>query len=146
MTQPVAKDPTEEVQLGVWQLLKSDAELMSYVKHILDADPDQHDYATIVIPDPITTPDNTHDKFGHQTIVAIHTRVRGDIRDRNRRLDNVIGARVIALLNRQNLALNPLIPSHTVDIIRYEETRPIVEADRSVRHRRDQFRIYTEQD
>lgn len=142
----ITTDPTQAVQQAVWETLRSDAQVMSYVTDVLDAEPDAHNYPDIVVPDPISIPNNTHDNPGRQITIRIHTRVRGDVRDRNQRIENLIGGRIIALFDHQHSTLDALVEGHTVWMVHHEEGRMVPEKDRSVRHRIDRVTIWTSQD
>lgn len=146
MTQPTTVDPGNAVQHAVWQLLRSDPEIVSYVTDVLDAEPDSHNYPDIVVPDPVSVPNNSHDKVGREITLRIHTRVLGDVRARNHRLDNVIGARIVALFDHQHAALDTMVAGHKVWMVHHEEGRLVPEKDRSLRHRIDRVRIWTTQD
>jgi hypothetical protein len=146
MTSPVTVDPAQEMQTAIWEILRSDAQIMTYVTDVLDADPDQHNYPDIVVPDPISIPNNTHDSVGRKITVRIHTRVRGDVRDRNQRIENIIGGRIIAILDHQHRVLDTFVDGHKVWMVHHEEGRQVPEKDRSVRHRIDRISVWTSQD
>lgn len=147
MTSPITIDPAQEVHTAIWETLRGDSQINSFVNDVLDSEPDQHNYPTIVVPDPISLPDNTHDSIGRKITFRIHTRARGDVRGRNVRVDNTVGARVVALLEHQHKNLNTLVSGHTVYMIHHEETRQIPNPiDRSVRHRVDRLSVWTTQD
>jgi hypothetical protein len=136
-------DPSEAVQLGIWQVLKNDPALNTYTRHILDAEPDVLDYPYVVVDELSSVPDGTHDDPGRMVEVAVHTWVQGEVRGRNERLDNKIGARVMELTDHRHKELNPFVADHTVWMTRHISNRRVPEADRLTRHRVDIVRVWT---
>jgi len=138
-------DPTQAVQTGIANLLRSDSETMQYVSVVLDEIPELNarQYPFIAIPDLTSVFDGTHDDPGRRVTARIHTYVRGDVRDGNSRLDNNIGARIMALLDRAHNTLDPFVEGHTVWMTRHRESRKVNDQDRSVRHRVDTVDIWT---
>lgn len=144
---PTVVDPAEVVQLGLWTLLRNDAELMALgVTDVYDHDPEPRPYPYVSIPDPISTPDSTHDRHGRAVVVRVHTWARGWLRERNERLDNHIGVRVVALLDHRNDDLDPLVDGHTVWMVHHEQTMHVPDPDREIRHRVDRFRVHISQE
>lgn len=140
-------DSAEPVQVGIWTLLGSDAQLRALgVTDVYDHDPEPRPYPYVSVPDAMSTPDSTHDRHGRAVTVRVHTWARGWLRERNERPANAIGARVVALLDHQHEALDAVVAGHEVWMIRHEQTRHIPDPDREIRHRVDQFRINTSQD
>lgn len=141
-------DPEQAVQTGLWELLRSDPAIMQTVTDVLDEDPElrARQYPYVSVPDVTSTPDDVHDRPGRRVVARIHTRARGDVRARNERPENLIGARIVALLDHGHRTLNPFVSGHTVWMVHIDETRKLPDADRSVRHRMDTVSIWTCQD
>lgn len=135
----VTVDPVQAVQKGLWSLLRADPAIMQTVRDVLDEVPELNarQYPFIAIPDPSSIPDGTHDDPGRRVTARIHTFVQGDVRARNTRPENTIGARITALLDHQHAALNTHVADHTVWMVHHTEARKINDQDRSVRHRVD---------
>lgn len=142
----VTVDPTQAVRYGIWRMLRADADLMSVAADVVDDEPDRRNYPLVIVPDPISIPENTHDNPGRQVTVRVHTWTRGHVRAENTRDENTIGARIVALLDHQHQALDPYVEGHTVWMVRHQETRHVPEADRSMRHRIDRVSVWTSQE
>lgn len=140
-------DPAEAVQAGLWSLLRSDAAVMQTVRDVLDEVPEvnSRQYPFVVVPELTSEPDGTHDDPGRRVRARIHTYARGDVRDRNSRPENAVGARVMALLDHGHKTLDPHVTGHTIWMVRHIESRKVPDADRSVRHRLDVVDIWTSQ-
>ena len=140
-------DPTEAVQAGLWSLLRSDPAIMQTVRDVLDEMPDEksRQYPFVVIPDLSSLPDGTHDDPARVCRARIHTYARGDVRDRNSRPENVVGARIVSLLDHGHATLDPHVTGHTIWMVRHIESRKMNDLDRSVRHRLDVVDIWTSQ-
>lgn len=138
-------DPAQAVQTGLWECLRSDPEIMQTVTDVLDELPElnSRQYPFITVPEVSSVPDGTHDDPGRRITATIHTYTRGDVRARNVRLDNVIGARIMALLDHGHSTLDPFVVGHRVWMIHHEQSRKVPEGDRSVRHRIDRVSIWT---
>jgi hypothetical protein len=141
----VTVDPSQAVQAGLWSLLRADSVVMQTVRDVLDEMPDlrARQYPFVVVPETASTPDGTHDDPGRVVRARIHTYAHGDVRDRNTRPENTIGARIVALLDHGHAALDPHVASHTVWMVRHVESRKVNDLDRSVRHRVDVVDIWT---
>lgn len=138
-------DPQEAVQQGLWELMRSDARIMSLVDDVLDSEPElsERRYPYISIPDLESVPDGTHDDPGRRVTARIHTRVKGDVRSRNERVDNKVGERLVALLDNGEHTLNPYVQGHKVWMVKHVSSRTVDEDQRSVRHRVDRVNIWT---
>jgi hypothetical protein len=143
----VTVDPSQAVQKGLWELLRSDPEVMQTVRDVLDEVPDLNarQYPFVVVPETSSTPDGTHDDPGRVVRARIHTYAQGDVRARNGRPENTIGARLVALLDHGHKALDTHVADHTVWMVRHAESRKVPDQDRSVRHRVDIVDIWTSQ-
>lgn len=140
-------DPSLAVQVGLRELFLSDPEITQYVTGVLDEVPDvaARQYPFIVIPDLTSVPDGTHDDPGRMVTARIQTFARGDVDNPAARLDNLIGARIVALLDHQHAALDPFVTGHAVWMVRHVESRKMPDGDRSVRRRMDRVDIWTSQ-
>lgn len=137
-------DPAQAVQTGLWSLLRADPVIMQTVRDVLDEMPELNarQYPFVAIPDPSSVPDGTHDDPGRHVTARIHTLVQGDVRARNTRPENTIGARLVALLDHGHMALDPHVIGHKVWMVHHTESRKLNELDRSVRHRVDVVDIW----
>jgi hypothetical protein len=138
-------DPTQAVQTGVWALLSSDPQIKQTITNVLDEMPElnSREYPFIAVPDPVSEFSGTHDDPGRKVRLRIHTYTKGDTRTDNYRPENLVGARIMELLDRgQHLAFDPYVEDHTVWMIRHIESRKMNEMDRSVRHRVDTVDIW----
>lgn len=140
-------DPTLAVQIGLRELFLSDPEITQYITGVLDEVPDvaARQYPFIVIPDLQSTPDGTHDDPGRRVTARIQTLVRGDVDVPAKRLDHLIGARIVALLDHGHKTLDPFVVGSTVWMVQHLESRKMPDADRSVRRRMDRVDIWTSQ-
>jgi hypothetical protein len=140
-------DPSGPVQNGLRDLFQSDPEIQQYVTGILDEVPDMaaRKYPFIVIPDLMSIPDGTHDDPGRMVTARIQTFVRGDVDVPATRLDHLIGARIVALLDHGHATLDPFVAGSTVWMVRHVESRKMADGDRTVRRRLDRIDIFTSQ-
>lgn len=138
-------DPQDAVQYGLWELLRSDGQVMALVDGVYDAEPELNarQYPYISIPDLESVPDGTHDDPGRRITARIHTRVKGDVRGQNTRVDNKVGSRIVSLLDHGHATLNPYVAGHKVWMVRHVSSRTVDEDRRSVRHRVDRVNIWT---
>lgn len=138
-------DPHEAVQYGLWKLLRADAQIMALVDEVLDAEPELNArrYPYISVPDMESVPFGTHDDPGRRITARIHTRVKGDVRGQNTRVDNRVGERIMELLDHGHAVLNPYVPDYRVWMIHHKMARTVDEDQRTVRHRVDRLDIYT---
>lgn len=143
----VTLDPSGAVQNGLRDLFLSDAEIQQYVTGVLDEVPDlaARKYPFIVIPDLMSVPDGTHDDPGRRVTARIQTFVRGDVDVPATRLDHLIGARIVALLDHGHATLDPFVTGHAVWMVQHLESRKMPDGDRSVRRRMDRVDIWTSQ-
>lgn len=143
----VTIDPAMAVQNGLRDLFLSDSEIQQYITGVLDEVPDAaaRQYPFIVIPDLMSVPDGTHDDPGRRVTARIQTLARGDVTDQNASLHNLIGARIVALLDHGHATLNPFVTGSTVWMIHHLESRKMPDADRTVRRRMDRVDIWTSQ-
>jgi hypothetical protein len=117
---------------------------MQTVRDVLDEVPEvkSRQYPFVTVPDLSSTPDGTHDDPGRVVRARIHTYARGDVRERNSRPENVVGARIMALLDHGHKTLDPHVTGHTIWMVKHIESRKVADSDRSVRHRVDVVDIW----
>ncbi len=133
----IASDPADALQVGLYELLSSDAELTVY-----DDVPDGTDPPYVVIGEMDSAPDGAHGSHGRETAVVLHTWTRAE----SHRPGNQIGARLAALLTHRAADLDPLVTGHTVWRIEHEFAQTLVDPEPGIRHRVDRFRIWTRQE
>lgn len=139
-------DPTDALQLGIWRTLKTDPTVSSLMSAVLDAEPERQSFPYVVVDAITSIDDSTHDNPGRRVDIGVHTWVKGDVRGRHERPDNVVGARVVSLFDRAHKTLNPLVEGHKVWMTRVVESRRVPDTDRTLRHRLDTVRVWTSQD
>jgi hypothetical protein len=138
-----AVDPAKALQIGIYQRLTGDAELMGLVTGVWNEAPEDQDLDYVVVGTrKQSIPDDVHGRHGRQNIVDVDTwtRARSSIPGDN------IGARVVELLTRQHEALDALVDGHVVWMAKWEFSQSLVDPDRELRHRTDRFRFHTSQD
>lgn len=143
----VTIDPAYGVQNGLRDLFMSDPEIQQYVTGVLDEVPDvaARQYPFIVIPDLTSIPDGTHDDPGRRITARIQVLARGDVNDPSSQVHNLIGARIVALLDHGHATLDPFVTGSTVWMVQHLESRKMPDNDRSVRRRMDRVDIWTSQ-
>jgi hypothetical protein len=136
------EDPSVPLQAGLYALLTADAPLMALVSGVYDEPPEGKPPAYVVIGSrKQTTPDDAHGRNGRQNIVHLDTWTRA----RSTLPGDQIGARLVALLDKRQADLDPLVAGHTVWKLRWEDSMSLDDPDRELRHRVDRFRIHTAQ-
>lgn len=140
-------DPAQAVQDGLRTLFQSDPVIQQYVTGVLDEVPDvaARQYPFIVIPDLMSTPDGTHDDPGRRVTARIQTLARGDVQPTTPKVDNLIGARIVALLDHGHKTLDPFVDGATIWMVQHLESRKMPDADRTARRRIDRVDIWTSQ-
>lgn len=140
-----AVDPADALQVGIYELLSSDAALDALTLGVFDGVPEGTtllpDTGYVVIGEMTATPDGVHGKEGRQTSATLHTWTRAE----SHRQGNQIGAQVAALLTHQHAALDPLVAGHTVWRVEHEFSQTLVDPEPGIRHRVDRFRIWTKE-
>ncbi|MFF0426909.1 DUF3168 domain-containing protein [Streptomyces sp. NPDC004520] len=136
MTSPL---PLLAVQSALYARLKADAALLGKVSGVYDFVPEDVAFPYIVIGEAIETPDNSHDRYGRQTVHTLH------VWDQYRGFKRVlqIGGLVNALLDHQPLTIPGLAHVAT----RYEFGQPLTDPTPpgDIRHLVLRYRIVTEQ-
>lgn len=141
MTNPVAVDPLTPVQAGLVALLSGDATLAGLSVGVFDEPPESVDMPYVTVRDLVSIPDNTHGRHGRQVTATLHTWTRA----RSNKPGNEIGARLVALLARQDRALDAVVVGHTVYMVVHEFQQNLTDPEPNIRHRVDRFRIFTTQ-
>ena len=137
------EDPSVPLQAGLYALLSGDAALSALVSGVFDEPPEGKPQAYVVIGSrKQTIPDDTHSRSGRQNIITLDTWTWA----RSTLPGDQIGARLIALLDKRQADLDPLVDGHTVWKLRWEDSLSLDDPDREVRHRMDRFRIHTAQE
>ncbi|CAM5626641.1 hypothetical protein SMICM304S_06791 [Streptomyces microflavus] len=92
-----APETTGPIQRALHAVLSGDEPLADLIAGVYDYLPEDVDYPFVVIGEAIETPDNSHDRFGRQTVITLHTwdEYRGYFRVQR------IGARLVALLDHR---------------------------------------------
>lgn len=137
----IASDPADELQEGIYELLSADATLTG-LAGIYDGPPENVSLPYVTIGEMMSTEDSTHDSHGRQTSAVLHTWTRAE----SNRPGNQIGARLVALLQRKEANLDPLVEGHKVWKIDHEFAQTLVDPEPGIRHRVDRFRIRTTQE
>lgn len=144
MTTPTI-DPCEAVQVGIRAVLLGDAQLVAMLsddQSVWDEPPEDEGYPYVHIGEVTSIIDGTHSGQGRQVVETIHSWARS----RTAALVNEIGARVVAALDLQHVALDAAVSGVTVWMVRHEFSQTMRDPDRTIRHRIDRFRIYTSQE
>lgn len=134
-----APTPMLPVQGALIALLRGDTELTALAGSVYDYLPETAGYPFIVVGEATETADNSHDRFGRQTVVTLHvwSKYRGYAQVLR------IGARVNALLDHQPLSIPGL--AHVVTRYEFGQTLTDPEPPGDIRHLVLRYRIVTEQ-
>jgi hypothetical protein len=138
-------DPTDAVQVGIRAVLLADAALVALLadaESVWDEPPEEALFPYVHIGEVTSISDGTHSAQGRQVVPTIHTWAKA----RSARPVNEIGARVVAVLDLQEAALDAAVTGVTVWMVLHEFSQTLRDPDRTIRHRIDRFRIYTSQD
>lgn len=135
-------DPADALQVGIYELLSGDAALDALITGVFDSVPEDTEPPYVTIGEMLATPDGAHGSHGRQTSCVIHTWTRAA----SHRPGNMIGARIAALLSRQDEALDPHVADHKVWMVEHEFSQTLVDPEPGIRHRVDRFRIWTRQE
>ncbi|WP_228995326.1 DUF3168 domain-containing protein [Streptomyces sp. DH8] len=134
-----APTPMLPVQGALVSLLRGDTALKALAPSVYDYLPEDVPYPFIVVGEATETADNSHDRFGRQTVVTLHvwSQYRGYAQVLR------IGARINALLDHQPLAVPGL--DHIVTRYEFSQTLTDPEPPGDIRHLVLRYRIITEQ-
>ncbi|MEV4672166.1 DUF3168 domain-containing protein [Actinomadura sp. NPDC049382] len=135
MTVPVT--PLGPIQEAVYDVLTGDATLTGLIEGVFDEIPEGTPYPYVVIGEALEQPDNSHDRFGRQTVLTLH--VWTDYRGFSKATE--ITSRLVSLLDHQPLT----IPGHHHVSTRYEFSQTLRDPEPHVRHIPIRFRVITEQ-
>lgn len=135
-------DPADALQAGIYTLLSTDSALSTLGAETYDGVPENVEPPYITVGEMLSGPDGAHGSYGRQTSCVIHTWTRAE----SHRPGNQIGARIAALLSRQEEGLDPLVAGHKVWMVAHEFAQTLVDPEPGIRHRIDRFRIWTRQE
>ena len=135
MTIPVT--PLGPIQEAVYGVLTGDVTLMGLVTGVFDEVPEGAAMPYVTLGEALEQPDNSHDRFGRQTVLTMHVWV--DTRGFSKATDIV--ERLVALLDHQPLT----IAGHHHVVTRYEFAQTLRDPNPRIRHIPIRFRVLTEQ-
>ena len=134
-----AVSPMLAVQQALYVKLTGDAALTALITGVYDFVPEDVAFPYLVIGEAIETPDNSHDRYGWQTVVTLHvwTRSRGHAKGLG------IGKRITQLLDHQPLTVTGF--DHVAS--RFEFSQPLTDPEPpgDIRHLILRYRVVTEQ-
>jgi hypothetical protein len=137
-----ASDPADAVQAGLYALLTADIALEALVTGVHDGRaPEDAELDYVVIGEMTSAPDGSHSGEGRQTTAMLHTWTRAE----GFKSANAIGARLVALLWHRHAELDAVVAGQTVWRVEHEFAQTLVDPQPGIRHRVDQFRIWTEE-
>lgn len=134
-----APAPMLPVQQAIYTVLTGDAALTDTVSGVYDYLPEDVAYPFIVIGEGIETPDNSHDRYGRETVVTLH--VWSQYRGHSQGL--AIAAKITALLDHQPLTITGL--DHVVTRFEFSQAMTDPEPPGNIRHVVLRYRVVTEQ-
>ncbi|MET9396281.1 DUF3168 domain-containing protein [Kitasatospora sp. NPDC002965] len=134
-----ATAPMGPVQAAVYAALTADEQLLALASGVYDYVPEGTAYPYVVIGEAIETPDNRLGGFGRQTVLTLHiwSQYRGHHQGQ------AVGARVMAVLDHQPLAIDGL--DHVSTHYEMGQTLTDPEPPGDIRHLVHRYRIKTEQ-
>ncbi|MFD4320110.1 DUF3168 domain-containing protein [Streptomyces sp. NPDC058548] len=139
MTIPPPVSPMLAIQGALRTLLADDAELQDLGVTVYDYLPEATAYPFIVIGEATEVPANAHDRFGWETVPALH------VWDQYRGFKRVlqIGGRLTALLDHQPLT----VPGYAHVVTRFEYGQPLTDPEPpgNIRHLVQRYRVITAQ-
>jgi hypothetical protein len=127
------------VQQAIHDRLTGNAALMATISGVFDYVPEDVAYPYVVIGEATETPDNSHDRFGRQTVITLH--VWSQYRGHAQGL--AIAAKVTALLDHQPLTITGL--HHVVTRFEFSQTLTDPEPPGDIRHVVLRYMVVTEQ-
>lgn len=133
------RDPAGPIQKALYDRLSGDTALLDLATGgVHDHTPEGTTRPYVVIGEAVVTPDNTHDRYGHQTLAGIHvwTEARGHAQGL------AITDRIVQLLDHQPLT----VVGHQRVAVRFQQTQPLRDSDPQIRHVVLKFRISSEQE
>lgn len=131
--------PMAPVQAAVLQRLKTDSALSALITGVYDYLPEETPFPYVMVGEATDTADNSHDRFGRQTVVTLH--VWSQYRGYAQALR--IADRVTALLDHQPLTIVGL--AHVVTRFEFSQTLTDPEPPGTIRHVVLRYRVVTEQ-
>ena len=129
--------PLWPIQVAIRTVLLADSALSAAVSGVYDYVPEDADFPYITVGEATEVPDDTHQTFGHQSVITLHiwTRTRSH-KDGLELLEHVK-----RLLDRQPLNVNG---RHTVQV-RHEFAQTLRDPDPEIRHIPARFRVTTQE-
>ncbi|MEV6471604.1 DUF3168 domain-containing protein [Streptomyces sp. NPDC051657] len=127
------------IQRAMYAVLTGDSTLGDLIAGVYDYLPEDVPYPFVVIGEATEIPDNSHDRYGRQTVVTLHgwDQYRGYARVQQ------IGARLVALLDHRPLTLDGL--DHVATRFEFSQTLTDPTPPGNIRHLVQRFRVVTEQ-
>ncbi|MFJ8863613.1 DUF3168 domain-containing protein [Streptomyces sp. NPDC102451] len=127
------------IQTAIYAVLSGDDVLTDAIAAVYDYLPEEVPYPFVVIGEAIETPDNSHDRYGRETVVTLHvwTQARGHTQGLT------IAKRVTQLLDHQPLSIEGL--DHVVTRHEFSQTLTDPEPPGTIRHVVLRYRVVTEQ-
>lgn len=136
MTAPA---PMLPVQQAIYTQLTGNTALMDLISGVFDYTPEDIPYPYVVIGEATDVPDNSHDRFGRETVVTLH--VWSQYRGHSQGL--AIAAKVTGLLDHQPLTITGL--DHIATRFEFSQTLTDPEPPGDIRHVVLRYRVVTEQ-
>jgi hypothetical protein len=143
VTNPTVRSPLNPLQAAMVTMMKADATLTTLIAgRVFDeANPSEtRDY--VVVGDHLSTPDNTHDRYGREVTVTLHVWTKTPGAKRGQTIANAI----IALFDHQPAALSAATAGHDVVSVRNIFDQAMRDPDPEWRHHVLRFRIQTAQE
>jgi hypothetical protein len=127
------------IQTVLYATLAGDATLQGLVSSVHDFTPEDVPYPFIVIGEATEVPDNSHDRYGWQTVVTLHVWTESEGYEQALQ----IGARATALLDHQPLTIPGY--DHVATRFEFSQTLTDPEPPGDIRHLVLRYRVVTEQ-
>lgn len=136
-----AIDPADALQVGLYSVLSADSTLTGLAS-VYDGVPEGSSPPYVVIGQMTSTPGGVHGVEGRETVVTLHSWAVA----KGFKPVNVIGARLVRLLHHGEAALDLATSGHVVWMVRHEFAQTLDDPEPGLRHRVDQFRVWTSQE
>jgi hypothetical protein len=127
------------VQQALRAVLVADLTLTTLITGVFDYVPEDAAYPYIVIGDATEIPDNSHDRYGWQTVATLHVWTQAE----GHKQGLTIGRRITALLDHQPLTIPGY--DHVVTRCEFSQTLTDPEPPGNIRHLVLRYRVITEQ-
>jgi hypothetical protein len=132
-----ARDATLDIQTAMYGVATADGTLMGLVSGVFDEVPGGTNKPYVAIGEALETPDNSHDRFGRESVVTWH--VWSDHQGFAEALG--IANRLIEIFDHKTLT----VANHTTVSVRFEFLQTLRDPDPEIRHVPVRFRVVTEQ-